>query len=65
MSSFYQDEEKGNDCKWVQCDKCKEATHIDCIPEIHRMLTQTRKMSICALPVGLLKVKYMLKTSRT
>ena len=33
-SSFSQDEE----CKWIQYDKCKEASHIDCIPDLHRML---------------------------
>ena len=37
-TSFSQDEENGNECKWIQCDKCKEASHIDCIPDLHRML---------------------------
>ena len=37
-SSFSLDEENGNECKGIQCDKCKESSHIDCIPHLHRML---------------------------
>ena len=33
-SSFFQQEEDGVECKWVQCD---ETLHVTCIPDVHRV----------------------------
>ena len=35
--SFFQQQEDGVECKWVQCQKCDETLHVTCIPEVHRI----------------------------
>ena len=36
-SSFFQQEEDEVECKWVQCQKCDETSHVTCIPQVHRI----------------------------